>query len=128
METLYALEITSKGETVTVSNLKASAPYYISDTDIDVSGWPPSFHMTVTSDSGEVVYNCDNTTLEKKLIVQNEEDGTVSYWLEFRLLSRAEIENLEQDAKISAADDNALAGLMATTDLYEDLLAKGVLE
>jgi hypothetical protein len=124
-ERIYTLEI---NDNITVSNVKKNGIYYVSDTNVDTSEWPKSFHMKATSDTGEVIYNHDNTTLENKFTVQNEEDETVAYWLEFRLLNRAEIENLEQDAKISAVDDTALAGLMATTDLYEDLLAKGVLD
>lgn len=127
MEEKLLCNLVIDGE-ITVSNVKKNGIYYVSDTDVDISGWPKSFHMKATSDTGEVIYNHDNTTLENKFTVQNEEDETVAYWLEFRLLNRAEIENLEQNAKISAVDDTALAGLMATTDLYEDLLAKGVLD
>ena len=127
-ETLYNLELSTSTNIITIDGVRKNAPYYISDTDVDTSEWPKSFHLKATSEEGEVIYNHDDVKLAHKFTVTDEETETTTYWLEFRELSDAEIDNIRQDAAIAEADDNALAGLMATTDLYEDLLAKGVLD
>ena len=56
---------------------------------------------------------------------------TAEFWeYEEREMSREEYSVLiagVQQEKISQVDETAIAGLMAVTDLYEELLSKGVL-
>ena len=81
-----------------------------------------------TTTSATVVYQRRN--IERKT-VKDMNGQTAEFWeYEEREMSREEYSVLiagVQQEKISQVDETAIAGLMAVTDLYEELLSKGVL-
>lgn len=81
-----------------------------------------------TTTSEVVVYQRRNI---ERVTVKNTDNTETELWeYEERELTREEytvVRVAEQQRQIDEANETALAGLMATTDLYEELIAKGVL-
>ena len=127
----YTLTIEGQNSIFKVENLTTNGTNYVSETKVDTTAWPPSFKLTAKDEEGNITEAIDHA----KLIQQEQYAWDGGKWyLAFAPISPQEIENVkfhkgieDNTTKIEETNDTALAGLMATTDLYEELLNKGVL-
>ena len=98
---------------------------YVSETEVDTKNWPAIFALTVKDEEGDVTEHHDHAKLLQQ--VSYEWDGG-KWYLAFGVVSEQEVKNSEFRADINETNETALTGLMAATDLYEELVNKGVLE
>jgi hypothetical protein len=110
----YTLKI---GNDITISGLTMNGNNYVSETKVNTSAWPAVFKLTVTDSDGNT-----EVTNHAKLIQQEQYAWDNNRWY----LAFGEVS--DEAIKLEEVNDTALAGLMATTDLYEQLLDKGVLD
>lgn len=121
----YTLEIVGQNGSFKVECLSMNGTNYVSETEVDTKDWPATFKFTAKDEEGNITEQHDRAKLLQQVSYEWD-DG--KWYLAFGVVSEQEAKNSEFRADIDKTSDTALAGLMATTDLYEELVNKGVLE
>lgn len=121
----YDLTIEGQKGTFEVKGLTMNGTNYVSEIKVDTENWPVTFALTVKDEKGNVTEHHDHAKLLQQ--VSYEWDGG-KWYLAFGVVSEQEVKNSEFRTDINDTNETALAGLMAATDLYEELVNKGVLQ
>lgn len=121
----YDLTIEGQRGTFEVKGLTMNGTNYVSEAKVDTESWPAIFSLTVKDKEGNITEHHDHAKLLQQ--VSYEWDGG-KWYLAFGVVSEQEVKNSEFRADINETNETALTGLMAATDLYEELVNKGVLQ
>lgn len=121
------VKIISEGKTIAICDepryirLKAETGAYVRATQENAQGiavlgepynLPGHIEITRTTVKDEETRELENVTAPEVYVVEVD-GGEIAF---------------QQDAKISEVDEASTTGLMAVTDLYEELVSKGVLD
>lgn len=93
----YTLTLTNETGSVTVDNLTMNGNNYVSENEVDLSGWRGIFKLTAKNGQGEVTEEIENAKLLQQ--VQYAWDGG-KYYLTFCAVPKIELDQSTQDSKI----------------------------
>ena len=88
MDKTYTLTIEAKNTTYTVDNLTMNGNNYVSDSEIDTSGWSSVFKLTAKDGEGNVTEAIENA----KLVQQHKSWIDGKYYLAFAAVNPQEVQ------------------------------------
>jgi hypothetical protein len=96
MDKTFTLTIEAKNTIYTVDNLTMNGNNYVSDSEINTSGWPSVFKLTAKDGEGNVTETIENA----KLVQQHTSWIDNKYYLAFAPVSDQEVKNAEFQANL----------------------------